>query len=494
MKLEDQRLAAQRELDQSRSRAERNRLGQYATPTALARALARVGLAQLPGDAPIRFLDPAIGTGAFYSAVRVEAAGRRVEATGVELDPAVAELARGLWPELTLREGDFTAMDPERPAQLLIANPPYVRHHHLDRSAKARLQRRVLEQTGLRISGLAGLYVHFLLLSARWMAPGGVAVWLIPSEFMDVNYGAALRRFLCQQLTLMQVHRADPTELQFEDAQVSSAVLVLRQGAPPPGHRARFTLGGSVENPSSTAEIPVEVLLDAPKWTRFPAEAPGQAPAGDALGELFTIRRGLATGSNNFFVLDEARALQLPPEYLVPILPPPRRLSVDLVEARPDGSPDLANRQWLLSCDAPLDELVRSAPALWRYLKSGVPAVSEGYLCSHRRPWYAQERREPAPLLCTYMGRQGQGRPFRFILNRSRALAANVYLMLYPKPRMIRGMAENPALLEALWRHLNGLDPAALTREGRVYGGGLFKLEPAELARLPLPEALIQLA
>ena len=40
----------------------------------------------------------------------------------------------------------------------------------------------------------------------------------------------------------------------------------------------------------------------------------------------------------------------------------------------------------------------------------------------------------PAPFLCTYMGRQGaDGNPFRFFRNHSRAVAANVYLMLYPK-------------------------------------------------------------
>ena len=52
-----------------------------------------------------------------------------------------------------------------------------------------------------------------------------------------------------------------------------------------------------------------------------------------------------------------------------------------------------------------------------------------GGVCPQRSP---QKRRPPAPFLCTYLGRSDKknGRPFRFILNHSRATAANIYLIL----------------------------------------------------------------
>jgi hypothetical protein len=76
-------------------------------------------------------------------------------------------------------------------------------------------------------------------------------------------------------------------------------------------------------------------------------------------------------------------------------------------------------------------------------------------------------------------------KPFRFILNRSKATAANVYLLLYPKPVLAKALASNAALGRKVWEFLSSIDAATLLGEGRVYGGGLYKMEPKELANVP---------
>jgi hypothetical protein len=211
------------------------------------------------------------------------------------------------------------------------------------------------------------------------------------------------------------------------------------------------------------------------------------------LGDLFTIRRGLATGDNAFFILtaDEVARHQLPREYLVPILPSTRYLAGDVVEGDAEGFPKIDRKLMLLSCPLPETIVRERHPALWNYLRRGVESgVSASYLCRHRKPWYAQELRPPAPLLCTYMGRQRTqiSSPFRFILNRSKATAANTYHLLYPKPILAQLLAQDPDALRILWRALNGIAPETMISEGRVYGGGLHKVEPGELANIPAPE------
>jgi hypothetical protein len=96
------------------------------------------------------------------------------------------------------------------------------------------------------------------------------------------------------------------------------------------------------------------------------------------------------------------------------------------------------------------------------------------------------------------MGRTGEGRgAFRFILNRSKAIAANVYLMLYPRPALARVLRDHPDSMSAVWTALNEIPWDTLLGVGRVYGGGLHKMEPKELATAPadtLLEVLPQVA
>ena len=51
------------------------------------------------------------------------------------------------------------------------------------------------------------------------------------------------------------------------------------------------------------------------------------------LGDLFDIKRGVATGANKFFILDEAQGVAegIPEEFLIPILPSPRYTMVGTV-------------------------------------------------------------------------------------------------------------------------------------------------------------------
>ena len=235
--LESQRQIIQERLDTAKTAAERNRLGQFATPPNLALDIARyaLGLWQGRTDAA-SFLDPAIGSGSFYSALRQTFPAQTIaDACGVEIDPPFADAAKNLWGASGLRiiPGDFTRLSPDRPYNLILTNPPYVRHHHLDRSDKERLKTLVADRFGLDISGLAGLYAHFLLLCDAWMAPGGLAVWLIPSEFMDVNYGAAVKTYLTENVKLLHIHRYCPSDVQFCDALVTSAIVVFEKSPAP---------------------------------------------------------------------------------------------------------------------------------------------------------------------------------------------------------------------------------------------------------------------
>ncbi|MEX0802217.1 MAG: SAM-dependent DNA methyltransferase [Candidatus Binatia bacterium] len=419
--VEVRRQAMQADIDARKSAAERNRLGQFATPYALAVDIARyvASLIDQP-KSEIHFADPSIGSGSFFSAaLAVFGSMRMKSAVGVELDPAFAEAARRLWSDagLEVLPGDFTRVVaggscPPAP-NVVLANPPYVRHHHMDREDKERLQRLAFKMTGIDVNGLAGLYVYFVLLATAWMESDGVAAWLIPSEFMDVNYGAALRGFLTDRVTLIRVHRFDPDDVQFGDALVSSVVLVFRKTPPASAHSVEFTFGGTLAEPHARGLIRRERLRESRKWTVYPSHAKNDRYTfgdgnGPTLGNFFRVHRGIATGCNKFFVLDrtDAKSRGLPGKYLRPILPSPRYLKTTIIDADGDGYPLIDRQLCVIDCDLPEPMVEAKYPALWKYLQTAQAlGIMDGYLISKRSPWYKQEQREPTPFLCTYMGR-----------------------------------------------------------------------------------------
>ncbi|MCI0463833.1 MAG: N-6 DNA methylase [Gemmataceae bacterium] len=494
---EAEREIAQQALDQQKPATERNRLGQFATPPALALDMARLAQRYLPAAGGVSFLDPGVGSGGLFYAARKTLGGRRLQsALGFEIDPGVAAEANKLWSDfgLEIRAQDFSAADPpsdeRRKKDLILCNPPYVRHHHLSAGQKATLRDRA-KRLGFRVSGLAGLYGYFLLLAHGWLAKGGVGVWVVPAEFLDVNYGQALKEYLATRVTLHRIHRFDPEDVQFADALVSSVVVAFANAPPPAGHEVQLTSGNSLSEPHVTHAIPLTQLRPESKWgPRFSSPA-GRAVARGALtiGDLFRVRRGLATGANEFFILEQsqARTLGLPDAFLRPILPSPRHVLGACIDRAQDGFPAGLPKLVLLDCDLPIEQVRKRHAALAAYLREGESqGIPQRYLPAHRPLWYRQEQRPPVPILCTYMGRQNGGRAIRFLRNRSDATAANVYLLLYPRPTLAAEGRRAPEVFDRLFGALNEA-AAGLPHGGRVYGGGLNKIEPKELEAIELP-------
>jgi hypothetical protein len=57
--------------------------------------------------------------------------------------------------------------------------------------------------------------------------------------------------------------------------------------------------------------------------------------------------------------------------------------------------------------------------------------------------------------------------------------------MLYPQGHMRDTLIAHPEIQARVFEALKRIKPAELVSEGRVYGGGLHKVEPKELAQIP---------
>ncbi len=492
---EQQRQDIQCALDSKKTQEERNIMGQFSTPIALSKGILEHAEKLLPKKELVSFLDPAIGTGSFYSALnQVFDANRVLKSVGYEIDEHYGLPSKEIWEGFPLEYllGDFTKTDaPENEDDkfnLVICNPPYVRHHHLG-SDKQRLKKETFRLSNMSLSGYSGLYCYFMGLAHPWMKKDGIAGWLIPSEFMDVNYGQGVKNYLLNEVTLLQIHRFDPKDIQFNDALVSSAVVWFKNKKPSKSHKVSFTFGGTIDNPQIEKKVSLDSLAKETKWTRFPSMQERTKGTHPVLSDFFTIKRGIATGDNNFFIMsrDKLEERQLPIEHFRPILPSPRFINETVIESDENGYPIIDNQLFVLDCKLSIDEIEHQYPELYNYLMLGIDeGVSSRYLCSKRKIWYSQENRESSSFYCTYIGRtDSNGRnPFRFLLNHSNAIVNNSYLILYPKPILMKDLESHPNHKELIIEALSRITGDAMVQEGRVYGGGMHKLEPKELAKV----------
>lgn len=497
--VEAQRFAMQKTIDAAKSSLDRNRLGQFSTPYALARQMTAATLAHIPTSEHVRFLEPSVGSGVFFSALLAELGAHDLsEAVGVEIDPAYFDVAESLWREhgLDVLNTDFLAyaLEPGNAGRfnLLCTNPPYVRHHHVDQQQKVALQRAVRARLGLQVSGLAGLYIYFVLLADTVLAEGAVASWLIPTEFFTVNYGSVFRQYLSQHVTLLSIHQFDPEDVQFDDALVSPCIVTYRKRRPSGAERLFYTYGGNVLRPSARRELAQSALAGGQRWS-FSTERPRHRRTSTdlAFGDLFTVKRGLATGANHFFIITPEMAAEydIPTEFLKPILPGPRHLKDAVIGRAANGAPLNVQPLYLLACTQPPEIVEHRHPGLWSYLQTGAAQkIHERYLCASKEVWYYPEQRQPSLFLATYMGRASgkSDTPIRFYLNLSDALVTNVYLHLYPRSELMRLLAGNRERMIELLDALNRISMADVVQNGRSYGGGLHKVEPKELIAMPL--------
>lgn len=484
--IERKRQQLQIALDSKKNLRERNKLGQFSTPYHLARQIC-VYMRTLIGDSIDSFLEPSIGTGVFYSSLSEIVNVQR--AVGYEVDTYYFTPTKELWQNygLKLINQDFLEADPDEKFSLIIANPPYSRHHHIPVEIKAKLSKRLKELYNVHLSGLAGLHIYFVMLSTQWLKDDGYSCWLLPSEFLSVNYGIEFKKFLLNQVDLVSIHSYDNSDVQFNDALVSSTILVFRKSENRANY-VNFSWGSDINTPTHSIKINKSQLNPNDKWNKeLLLSRDGSHNSTTTIGSYFKIKRGIATGDNSFFIINEETRVRynIPKTVLSPLIPPPRKLKSNIYTVNDLSSDGL----YLITCHESLDVIKDKYEGLYNYIEKGLhDGVNLRANCRNRTPWYGLERRDVPPILVSYMGRDSNdlSLPIKFILNQANVIATNSYLCLYIRDEYKHNNNDN--IYKAIWLILSSIPKDVLIAHGRTYGGGLLKWEPKELESIPCPD------
>ena len=456
-----------------RSPGERRPLGQTYTPHPIIEAMLRWASDH---GTPTRVVDPGAGSGRYLLA-----AGRRfpeAELHGSDVDPLATLMLRanlaaaGLAGRARIHLGDYRALalpEAEGPT-LFIGNPPYVRHHQIAPEWKAWLLQ-TARRHGLHASALAGLHVHFFLATAEYGRRGDFGAFITSSEWLDVNYGALVRRLLLDELGGQSLHVLAPEAQPFSDATTTGAITCFRIGDTVPAMKVhRVESVSDLGRLAKGRSVSRQRLTETNRWSVLTRVTPALPEGHVELGELCRVHRGTVTGANAVWVRRDAHP-DLPERVLFPSITRARELFGAGARL---GSLDALRRV----VDLPVDLDVFDAAErrqIDRFLREArARGVPEGYIASNRRAWWSVGLRAAAPILATYMAR----RPPAFVRNDAGARHINIAHGLYPREEM------TDAVLDRLADHLRA---AVTLAQGRTYAGGLVKFEPREMERIPVP-------
>lgn len=254
-----------------------------------------------------------------------------------------------------------------------VGNPPYVRHHDLEKDwlcrAEARLSKLDVRYAG---DGRSNAYVYFMWLALASVADDGLVALVVPYEWVARPASAKLRHFIKSAGWDVDVYHIQNAE--FERVLTTACLAIVDKRATCGGVWRFFKLT------ESNAIVPIRQVTGTSHRQLEYQRASNQARA----------IRGLSPGGKSIFLLTEAERIRFQLEVnrdVVPAVSSFRHLEQSqttlteiLFRSRYVHE---GKRCWLLNVQGEI------SPALRAYLDQVPEQARENYTCRNRSVWWA---------------------------------------------------------------------------------------------------------
>ena len=227
---------------------------------------------------------------------------------------------------------------------VVVANPPYVRFQKINKNYKNALRPIYSKAT----TGQSDLYCYFYVRALQLLADGGMHMFVCSNSWLDVRYGAKLQEYLINNAHITSIYES-AVERQFSTADINTIISSICKTEVSSDSATRFiSLRSEFAEALSDLKLrreitrtKAELITEGTRRGRFVGEKWGgkylRAPGiyhhilnqyKDKLiriGDIASVRRGIITGANDFFFLedDDTEHWQIEENFLKPVMTTP---------------------------------------------------------------------------------------------------------------------------------------------------------------------------
>ncbi|GAA4756488.1 MULTISPECIES: HsdM family class I SAM-dependent methyltransferase [Flavobacterium] len=458
----------------------RKRFAQFFTPFSIANAMAKwiLGNKQLK-----TVLEPAFGLGVFSRAILSQ--NKEINIKGFEVDETIFGNAKEYFDDfenVNLHLQDYMYNDWKNKYDGIICNPPYFKFHDYDNK---NILKEIETNLKCKLNGFTNLYTLFLLKSIHQLSKNGRCAYIIPSEFLNSDYGKLVKTYLIKSKTLRHIIVIDFEENVFDDALTTASIILCANDNLT--DKVQFSNIQSLQDLSKIDEIinkypNLSETEQTYSFTELNPEIKWKAYYQKQNSIKFKnlvpfstyakVVRGIATGSNEYFTfnLSKAKEFNIDEQYLLPCICSAKDAKTSFFTKQDFEELKKSNKSvFLFNAQNSTDKNISS------YIQKGESEeINKRFLTASRTPWYSLENRKPAPIWVSVFNRSG----LRFIRNEANISNLTSYHCIYPKQTSLFSEIDIDLLFAYL---LTDTAKQIFEDNSRQYGNGLQKFEPNDL-------------
>jgi len=458
----------------------RKKFAQFFTPFQLASLMAD----WLLGNQNLKtILEPAFGLGVFSRALIGKKSDLSIK--GFDIDEKIFAESKEIFNDISIVDlhfEDYMFNDWNNKYDGIICNPPYFKFHDYDNKT---ILNEIENRLKLKLNGFTNLYTLFLLKSIYQLNPTGRLAYIIPSEFLNSDYGKLVKSALIKNKVLRHIVVFDFEENVFDDALTTACILLCSNDKH--NQKVKFSTIKKIDDleliRTYISEYPLHSIDGSTfnnnelepevKWRKYYQEQNGIRYKNlIPFSSVAKVVRGIATGANEYFTFSKSKANQygIDKKYLLPCICKAVDVKDNFFTEDNYQSLIKSDRQtYLLNANGSKDENVL------KYIDLGEKTgIDKKYLTACRTPWYSLENRPPSPIWVSVFNRSG----LKFIRNEANISNLTTFHCVYPVQNSLFDNVNVDVLFAYL---LTDVARKIFEDNRREYGNGLQKFEPNDL-------------